>query len=88
MKATNQVHPVITIAVILLIGGICFASGGNFEYWGTAEIAFDIAKDWDCTFEEQMKVRDTGCESFYHHSDLGFVYEDVNAIGTNVKLNF
>jgi hypothetical protein len=73
VKVRNRANFVITIATLVLIGEVCFASGGDFEYWATTEVSFGINKDWGCTFEEQIRVRDTGGEFFYHHSDLGFV---------------
>jgi len=72
---------------IVSVGGVCFASGGNFEYWEVAEVGFDINKDWRGVFEERIKVRDTGGELYYHHSDLGFVYKSF-ADWIDVGVNF
>lgn len=69
------------------VGRVCFASGGDFEYWEVAEVGFDINKDWKGVFEERIKVRDTGGELYYHHSDLGFVYKSL-ADWIDVGVNF
>jgi len=76
MKARNRVRFVITIVTIVVAGEVCFASGGDFEYWATTGASFDINKDWGCTFEEELRFKDTGGELYYHHSDLGFVYKN------------
>ena len=56
-------------------GGPCFAfDDGDFQYWSSAKVSFDINKDWQCNFEEEFKFGDDAGELYYHHSDLGFVY--------------
>jgi hypothetical protein len=87
VKARNRVHFVTTIVIIVLVGEVCFASGGDFEYWATAGAFLDINKDWGCTFEEELRFKDTGGELYYHHSDLGFVYKSI-ADWIDVGVNF
>jgi hypothetical protein len=65
--------------VVLLCAGFpgepCFAfDDGDFQYWSSAKVSFDINKDWQCSFEEEFKFGDDAGELYYHHSDLGFVY--------------
>jgi hypothetical protein len=77
MKVRNRVCFVITIAILAVSSGVCFASDDNFEYWATARTSFNINKDWECTFEEELRFKDGGGELYYHHSDLGFVYKSL-----------
>jgi len=84
----NWVRLVVIIVAITLAGEACLASDdGNFEYWTAAGAHFDINKNWGCTFEEQIRVRDTGGEFYYHHFDLGFVYKSI-ADWIDVGVNF
>ncbi|MCX5636108.1 MAG: hypothetical protein NTX52_00240, partial [Planctomycetota bacterium] len=76
MKIRNRAYFVITIAALAVSSGVCFASDDNFEYWATTGAFFNINKDWGCTFEEELRFKDTGGELYYHHSDLGFVYKN------------
>ena len=66
------------IAALICAGflsGPCFAfDDGDFQYWSSAKVSFDINKDWQCNFEEEFKFGDDAGELYYHHSDLGFVY--------------
>lgn len=76
------------IIVIVSIGEVCFASGGDFEYWSTAGVSFDINQDWGCTFEEELRFKNTGDELYYNHSDLGFVYKSLASwieLGVNFR---
>ena len=75
------------IIVTIPISRVCFASGGDFEYWEVAEVGFNINEDWRGVFEEEIKVRDTGGELYYHHWDLGFVYNSF-ADWIDVGVNF
>lgn len=54
----------------------CFAADdGDFQWWSTAGVSYDINKDWKVTFEEEFRLGDDGGHLYYHHSDLGFVYK-------------
>jgi len=59
VKVRNRANFVITIATLVLIGEVCFASS-DVEYWETAEVSIGINKNWGCTFEEQIRVRVIG----------------------------
>jgi len=67
------------IAALICAGflsGPCFAfDDGDFQYWSSAKVSFDINNDWQCNFEEEFKFGDDAGELYYHHSDLGFVYK-------------
>ena len=63
------------IAIVVLISETCLAfDDGDFQYWNTTEFSFDFNKDWEFTFEEELRFQDEGSRLYYHHSDLGFVY--------------
>jgi hypothetical protein len=58
------------------LGESCFAfDDGDFQYWSSAGVSFDINKDWKCTFDEEFRFGEDAGEFYYHHSDLGFVYK-------------
>jgi hypothetical protein len=73
-------------------GEPCFAfDDGDFQYWSSAKVSFDINKDWQCNFEQEYKFGDDAGEFYYNHSDLGFVYKsfaDWIDLGFNYRLAF
>ena len=67
------------IAALICVGflsGPCFAfDDGDFQYWSSAGVSFDINEDWKGSFNEEFRFGDDAGELYYHHSDLGFVYK-------------
>lgn len=50
---------------------------GDFQFWSTAGVSFDVNKDWKVSIEEKLKfVHDAG-HLRYHHTDLGFTYKGI-----------
>jgi hypothetical protein len=65
----------------------CFAfNDEGFQYWNTAEVSFGINKDWKVEVEEELRLGDEGGNLYYHHTDLGFVYENF-AQGVDLGFN-
>ncbi len=70
----------------------CFAAlDGDFQFWSTAVVSFDVNNDWKVAVEEKLKfVYDAG-HLRYHHTDLGFTYKglaDWIDLGFNFKQVF
>ena len=63
------------IVIVVLISETCSAfDDGDFQYWDTTEFSFDLNKDWEFTFEEELRFQDEASRLYYHHSEMGFVY--------------
>jgi len=78
MKARGCIRLVVTVTTVLLLTEICFAfDDGDFQYWSAASASFDINKDWEVTFEEEFRLKESGGHFYRHHSDLGFVYKSL-----------
>jgi len=92
MKMANWARLAAPIIIVLLAGGLCFASNdGDFQYWSKAAVSFDLNKDWAFTFEEEFRIGDNAAKLYYHSSDLGFLYRgfaDWIDLGLNYKQVF
>ncbi|MHC4204526.1 MAG: DUF2490 domain-containing protein [Planctomycetota bacterium] len=82
----------VVLAFVAYNSRSCFASiDGDFQFWSTAGVSFDINKDWKVAVEEKLKfVHDAG-HLRYHHTDLGFTYKglaDWIDLGFNFKQVF
>jgi hypothetical protein len=73
MRTANGALVVFVVAV--LIGGMCLAyEDEGFQWWNNASVAFGVAEDWKCTFEQEFRLGDDGGNLYYEHSDLAFTY--------------
>lgn len=72
--------------------GSCFAStDGDFQFWSTVGVSFDVNKDWAGAVEEHLKFGNDAGHFYQHQTDLGFIYKSfVNwiDIGFNYKQVF
>jgi hypothetical protein len=72
--------------------GSCFAStDGDFQFWSTVGVSFDVNKDWAGAVEEHLKFGNDAGHLYYQHTDLGFTYKsfaDWIDIGFNYKQVF
>lgn len=69
-----------------LLNGPCFAfDDGDFQYWSSVTLPFEINEDWKGSFNEEFRLGDDVGELYYHHSDLGFVYK---GLGDWIDLGF
>ena len=84
MKARSWASFAVMVITGMSIGEVCY---GDFEYRPTTSVSFNINKDWECSFEEEVRFRDTGGEFYYHHSDLGVVYKSI-ASWIDLGVNF
>ena len=76
MRARNWSCFVAAVMTVVLISEICFASDdGDFQYWSTASVSFDIDKDWKFTFKEEFRLKESGGHLYHHYSDVGFVHK-------------
>lgn len=70
------VYILLTVILCAIYNKPCFAfDDGDFQWWTSAGASLDINKDWKCDFEEEFRFGDDAGELYYHHSDLGFVYQ-------------
>ena len=75
MELRNCLRFIIIAIIVALVSEICPAfDEGDFQLWDTTEFSFDLNKDWEFTFEEELRFQDEGSRLYYHHSELGFVY--------------
>jgi hypothetical protein len=66
------------LVCVSFLSGPCFAfDDGDFQWWTSTGVSFDINKDWRCSFEEEFRFGDDAGELYHHHSDLGFVYKSL-----------
>ena len=81
-------------AIVIVVCGspACFASDeGDFQFWSTSSVTFDVNKDWKVALEEGLKLGDDAGNLYYHYTDLGFVYRglaDWIDLGFNYKQAF
>ena len=76
MKVRKWACFVVTAITVVLISKVCFASDdGDFQYWSTGDLSFDIDKDWKFIFQEEFRLGESGGHLYYHHSEVGFVYK-------------
>jgi hypothetical protein len=74
--------------IIVFLSGVCFGfDDGDFQYWSTAEVSFDLNKDWKVDFSEEFRFGDDGGELYHYFSDLGFTYKSL-ADWIDVGFNF
>ena len=62
------------IIVLTLIVFICanysFAlDDGDFQYWDTESVSFEVNKDWEIKLEEEIRLGDDGGNLYYNHFD-------------------
>lgn len=78
MAISSRVCFVAAVLAVLLAGGVCFAADdGDFQWWSTARLSFDINKDWGFTFKEELRFEESGGSLYHHHSEAGFVYKSL-----------
>jgi len=74
MATRNWYHVVVMPIVVVLpnrvYGGF---NDGDFQYWSSAKVRFDINKDWYGTVEEEFRIGDDAERLYYRHTDLGVV---------------
>jgi hypothetical protein len=67
----------------------CFGfKSGDFQFWSDTRASVNLNKNWEATFEEEMKLGGNAGHFYYHHSDVGFVYKglaDWLSVGFNYK---
>jgi len=64
---------------------------GDFQFWSTASASFDISRNFEAKFEEELRFGDDAGRLYYHHSDLGFAYRslaDWIDVGVNYRQAF
>jgi hypothetical protein len=70
----------------------CFGmDDGDFQFWSTASVNFEIDKRWSGNLEEEFRFGDGAGELYYQHSDVGFVYGGLAEwidFGLNYRLVF
>jgi hypothetical protein len=75
MKTGKKLFFIAAVMITAATSGICFASDdGDFQYWGTAEIAFDVNKDWRITFQEELRFGESAGNLYYQHTETQIVY--------------
>ena len=75
MEIRSCLRFIIIAIIVALISETCSAfDDGDFQYWNTTGFSFDLSKDWEFTFEEDLRFQDEGSRLYYHHSESGFVY--------------
>ncbi|MCJ7779167.1 MAG: DUF2490 domain-containing protein [Sedimentisphaerales bacterium] len=75
MKTRDKVCFVAAAMIAVVTSGICFASDdGDFQYWSTADVSFDINKDWKFTFQEELRFGESGRRLYYQHYEPGLTY--------------
>jgi hypothetical protein len=72
--------------------GSCFASSdGDFQFWSTFGVSFDVNRDWSAAVEEQLKFDNDIGHFYQHQTDLEFTYKNLPdwiEIGLNYKQVF
>ena len=77
MKIRRAVFFAALLAVVF-VGEICFAADeGDFQWWSTAGLSFDISKDWGFTFKEEFRLGESAGHLYHHHSEVGLVYKSL-----------
>ncbi len=78
MTINNRVFLVAMILAVLLAGEVCFATDdGDFQWWSAAGLSFDVSKDWEFTFKEELRFEESARNLYHHHSEAGFVYKSL-----------
>ncbi len=76
----------------LFAGPECLAyDDGDFQFWNSTCVFFDIHKDWKVAVEEGLKLGNDAGNAYYNYTDLGFVYRglaDWIDLGFNYKQAF
>lgn len=68
-------------------GRVCFADG-DFQFWSTVGVSFDVDKDWSVAAEKHLKFGNDAGRLLYHHTDIGLTYKSLVEwidIGFNFK---
>jgi hypothetical protein len=75
MRMRNRACFVVTIMAVVLAGGICLASDdGDFQYWNSADISFDVNNNWKFIFQEELRFGESGRRLYYQHYEPGLTY--------------
>jgi hypothetical protein len=64
---------ILVLSVTVLTGDICFGSS-DFQWWNSANTAFELSKNWTFTFEEQLRMGNDAGTLTRYHEDIGVVY--------------
>ena len=65
-----------TLAIVILIfSSRAFAdTDGDFQYWNSESISWEVCRDWNMRLEEEFRFGDHATDFYYQHSDLGMGY--------------
>lgn len=64
---------------------------GDFQYWNTENLSYNINKNWKIKVEEEFRFGDDASDFYYQHSDAGATYSGIANwldIGLNYRLVF
>ena len=74
----NKMFFLAAVMTVILTGEVCFGTDdGDFQWWSTAGLSFDISEDWRFTFKEELRLREDGGHFYHHHSEAGFEYKSL-----------
>lgn len=73
MKISPPKLIILVLSVTVLTGDMCFGSG-DFQWWNSANIAFELSEGWTFTFEEQLRMGNDAGTLTRYHEDIGVVY--------------
>jgi hypothetical protein len=70
MTTRSKMCFVIAAIAVVLSSRVCFsADEGDFQWWSTADLSFDISKDWGFTFKEEFRLKENAGHLYHHHSE-------------------
>jgi len=67
---------ILVLSVTVLTGDMCFGSD-DFQWWNSANVAFDLSEEWTFVFEEQLRMGEDAGTLVRQHSDFGVVYHNL-----------
>lgn len=86
---TIAVYVVAVLVISCFFDVPCFGfDSGDFQFWSDTRASVNLSKDWEATFEEEMRLGGNAGHFYYHHSDVGFVYKglaDWLSVGFNYR---
>lgn len=61
--------------LIFLLSFSCYGfDSGDFQYWNTGSVSWELKDNWKLILEEEFRFGDDAGEFYYQHSDLGLNY--------------
>jgi len=92
MKGKGKVYSFAGAVFVLFLSGVCFAADdGDFQYWNTESVSWEVKDNLKMKLEEEFRFGNNADTLYYQHSDIGVTYSGLASwlsLGINYRQIF